>query len=228
MTLKRNSLLKELEEGAEMANAEKGAIRVLIADDHSVVREGLASLIRRRSDMSVVAEAANGREAVALWKELRPDVTLLDLRMPELDGMGALAAIRECDPTARIIVLTTFDGDEDIYRAVKAGAKAYLLKDVPREGLLDCVRRVSMGETVVPPALAMKLAERISGESLSAREIEVLKLLAEGRSNKEIGAVLSISEGTVKTHAKSIFAKLNAISRTEAVAVARRRGLLHP
>ena len=177
--------------------------------------------------MTVVAEAANGRQAVDLWKQHRPDVTLLDLQMPELDGVGAITEIRAFEPAARIIVLTTFDGDEDIYRAIRAGARAYLLKDVPREGLMECVRRVHGGKTVVPPELAAKLAERLSGESLSARELEVLKLLAEGRSNKEIGNSLFISEGTVKTHAKSIFAKLNAISRTEAVATATRRGLIH-
>jgi two-component system NarL family response regulator len=176
--------------------------------------------------MKVVGEASNGREAVELWTRLRPDVTLLDLRMPELDGVGAIRAIREQDENARFVVLTTFDGDEDIYRAIKAGAKAYLLKDVAREALMDCIRRVYQGETCVPPALAAKLAERVSGETLSAREIDVLKLMAEGKSNKEIGARLFISEGTVKSHVKGIFAKLNVISRTEAVATASRRGLI--
>ena len=206
--------------------AKKPRIAVLIADDHTVVREGLASLIRRRVDMTVVGETSNGREAVALWKKLRPDVTLLDLRMPELDGVGAIKEIREKDDKARIIVLTTFDGDEDIYRAIQAGAKGYLLKDAPREALIDCIRRVHAGETCVPVHLAAKLAQRVSGEALSEREIEVLKLMARGKSNKEIGAALFISEGTVKSHGKSIFAKLDVISRTEAVATATRRGLI--
>ncbi len=206
--------------------ARKGRITVLIADDHSVVREGLASLIGRKPDMKVVGEASNGREAVELWTKLRPDVTLLDLRMPELDGVAAIREIRAKDEEARIVVLTTFDGDEDIYRAIKAGAKAYLLKDVAREALMDCIRRVHQGETCVAPALAAKLAERVSGEALSAREIDVLKLMAEGKSNKEIGSSLFISEGTVKSHVKGIFAKLNVISRTEAVATATRRGLI--
>jgi two-component system NarL family response regulator len=206
--------------------ARKGRITVLIADDHSVVREGLASLIGRKPDMKVVGEASNGREAVELWTKLRPDVTLLDLRMPELDGVAAIREIRAKDEEARFVVLTTFDGDEDIYRAIKAGAKAYLLKDVAREALMDCIRRVHQGETCVAPALAAKLAERVSGEALSAREIDVLKLMAEGKSNKEIGACLFISEGTVKSHVKGIFAKLNVISRTEAVATATRRGLI--
>ncbi len=201
-------------------------IRILIADDHSVVREGLVSLVKRKSDMTVVAEASNGREAVDLWKEHHPDVTLLDLRMPELDGVGAIKEIREFDDGAHIIVLTTFDGDEDIYRAIKAGAKGYLLKDTAREALMESIRRVHAGETCIPPALAAKLADRVSGEALSAREIEVLQRIAAGKSNKEIGAELFISEGTVKTHVKSIFSKLDVVSRTEAVATATRRGLI--
>jgi two-component system NarL family response regulator len=176
--------------------------------------------------MAVVAEASNGREAVDLWKEHRPDVTLLDLRMPELDGVGAIKEIRELDGDAHIVVLTTFDGDEDIYRAIKAGAKAYLLKDTAREALMECIRKVHAGETCIPATLAAKLAERVSGEALSAREIEVLQRIAAGKSNKEIGAELFISEGTVKTHVKSIFSKLDVVSRTEAVATATRRGLI--
>jgi len=140
----------------------KERIRILIADDHSVVREGLVSLIKRKSDMAVVAEASNGREAVDLWKKHRPHVTLLDLRMPELDGVGAIKEIRELDDNAQIVVLTTFDGDEDIYRAIKAGAKAYLLKDTARDALVETVRRVYAGETYLPPTLAAKLAERLS------------------------------------------------------------------
>jgi DNA-binding NarL/FixJ family response regulator len=206
----------------------KTPIGVLIADDHTVVREGLVSLIQRKPDMTVIGEAKNGREAVDLWKQHRPDVTLLDLRMPELDGVSALKEIRDQDEHARIIVLTTFDGDEDIYRAIQAGAKGYLLKDVPREALMDSIRRVHAGETCIPVDLAAKLAERVSGETLSLREIDVLKLMAQGKSNKEIGSVLFISEGTVKSHVKAIFAKMNVISRTEAVANATRRGLIQP
>lgn len=208
------------------AAQKKPCISVLIADDHSVVREGLASLIRRKPDMVVIAEASNGHEAVELWKQHRPDVILLDLRMPELDGLGAIKQIRAGDENARIIILTTFDGDEDIYRAIQAGAKGYLLKDVPREALMDCIRRVHAGETCVPVDLAAKLAVRVSGETLSAREIDVLKLMAKGKSNKEIGSALFISEGTVKSHVKAIFAKMNVVSRTEAVATATRRGLI--
>src|SRR6476619_3960430 len=201
----------------------KPRIGILIADDHSVLRQGLVSLIGFESDMMVVGEAGNGREAVDLWKQHRPEVMLLDLRMPELDGVGVIKQIRADDENARIIVLTTFDGDEDIYRAIQAGAKGYLLKDVPREALMDCIRRVHAGETCVPVHLAAKLAERVGGETLSAREIDVLKLMAKGKSNKEIGSALFISEGTVKSHVKAIFAKMNVVSRTEAVATATRR-----
>ena len=207
-------------------NGKREQIRILIADDHSVVREGLVSLVKRKPDMTVVGEASNGREAVDLWKEHRPDVTLLDLRMPELDGVGTIKELRQLDENARIVVLTTFDGDEDIYRAIKAGAKGYLLKDVAREALMESIRKVHAGETCMPPALAAKLAERVSGEALSAREIEVLQRIAAGKSNKEIAAELFISEGTVKSHVKSIFSKLDVVSRTEAVATATRRGLI--
>jgi len=205
----------------------KPRIRVLIADDHGVVREGLVSMIKRnRADMTVAGEASNGREAVDLWKRERPDVTLLDLRMPELDGVEVIKEIRAADKKARIIVLTTFDGDEDIYRAIQAGAKGYLLKDVPREALMNSIRRVHAGETSVPLHLVAKLADRVSGETLSEREIEVLKLMAQGKSNKEIATALFITEGTVKSHGKSIFAKMNVSSRAEAVAEATRRGFL--
>lgn len=223
---KSNKDVKKTARSSPKDAVEKPCIRVLVVDDHSVVREGLVSLISRKADMTVVGEASNGREGVELWKQHRPDVTLLDLRMPELDGVGVIKEIRSNNEKARFVVLTTFDGDEDIFRAIQAGAKGYLLKDVPREALMDCIRRVHAGETCVPVHLAMKLADRVSGETLSEREIDVLKLMALGKSNKEIGATLFISEGTVKSHVKSIFAKLNVMSRTEAVANATRRGLI--
>ena len=213
-------------EAPNVRDTKRPRITVLIADDHSVVREGLVSLITRKADMTVIGEAGNGREAVDLWKQHHPDVTLLDLRMPELDGVGTIKEIRELDGNARIVVLTTFDGDEDIYRAIKAGAKGYLLKDTAREALMECIRKVHNGETCIPPDLAAKLADRVSGEALSAREIQVLQRIAAGKSNKEIGAEFFISEGTVKTHVKSIFSKLDVVSRTEAVANASRRGLI--
>lgn len=201
-------------------------IKVLIADDHVTVLEGLTAIIGRQPDMTVVAEAANGREAVELWKERQPDIGLLDLRMPVMDGVAAIDAIRRQDAAARIIVLTTYDTDNEIYRAIKAGAKAYLLKDARREELLDCLRKVCAGETFIPPALAVKLAAGMSNDALTGREADVLGLLALGKSNKEIGLSLYISESTVKSHVRSIFAKLNVLSRTEAIAAATRRGLI--
>src|SRR2546425_670001 len=177
--------------------------------------------------MDVVAEAGDGQQAVDLWKTHRPDVTLMDLRMPDIDGVDAIYAIRACDPNARIVILTTFDGDEDIYRGMRAGAKSYLLKDVRREELFQCIREVDAGRTFVPPAIAAKLAERLPAEELTPRELEVLRLLATGKPNKLIGADLTITEVTVKSHVQSLFRKLNVLSRTEAIAVANRRGLLH-
>jgi two-component system NarL family response regulator len=218
--------MKTSEAKKKPIGAKKERIRILIADDHTVVREGLVALAKRKSDMVIVAAASNGLEAVDLWKQHRPDVTLLDLRMPELDGLGAIKAIREIDPNAHIVVLTTYDSDEDIYRAIKAGAKAYLLKDTARDALVETVRRVFAGETYLPPPIAAKLAERVSGTALSQREMEVLQRMATGKSNKEIGTELFISDGTVKTHVSSIFSKLDVVSRTEAIATATRRGLI--
>src|SRR5271170_5927604 len=207
-------------------NRAKKVIRVLVADDHTVVRDGLVAIVKQERDMDVVAEAGDGEQAVELWKQHRPDVTLMDLRMPSLDGVNAIYEIRAADPNARIIVLTTFDGDEDIYRGMRAGAKSYLLKDVRREELFQCIREVHAGRTFIPPAIAAKLAERLPAEELSPRELEVLRLLAQGKPNKLIGAAMSITEVTVKSHVQSVFKKLNVLSRTEAIAVASRKGLL--
>jgi two-component system NarL family response regulator len=201
-------------------------IRVLIADDHVTVTAGLASIIGLQSDMMVVAEAANGREAVDQWRKHRPDLALLDLRVALLDGVGAINEIRLEDASARVIVLTTFDTDNEIYRAIKAGARGYVLKDARREELLDCIRRVGRGEMCIPLALLEKLAVGVSSEPLTGRELDVLALLACGMSNKEVGANLYISETTVKAHLRSIFAKLNVMSRTETIAAASRRGLV--
>ena len=201
-------------------------VSILIADDHPVVREGLVALISRRPDMVVVAEASNGREAVEQFLLHRPDVALLDLRMPEMDGVEAITAIRQKIPAARLIVLTTFDEDEDIYRGLRAGAKAYLLKDAPRDDLLKCIRAVHEGQTIIPPAIAAKLADRLTTSGLTRREIQVLQFVADGKGNKEIAVALSISEGTVKTHVSSILAKLDAADRTHAVTIALRRGIL--
>jgi DNA-binding NarL/FixJ family response regulator len=218
------STLSPADDGGKSSPAHK--IRILIADDHTTVLAGLASIIGMQPDMLVVAEAVNGREAVDLWQKHRPDVTLLDLRMPKLDGVSAINEIRQHNASARIIILTTYDTDNEIYRAIKAGAKGYLLKDARREELLDCIRKVNGGDTSIPQALVEKLAAGMTSEILTGRELGVLGLLARGKSNKEIGANLFISETTVKGHLRSIFTKLNVLSRTEAIAVASRRGLV--
>jgi len=209
-----------------MKPATSDKIRVLIADDHITVLEGLAAIISRQSDMTVLAQAADGGEVVALWEKHRPDITLVDLRMPVLDGVGAIEEIRRRDGSARLIVLTTFDSDTDLLNAIKAGAKGYLLKDSGRVELLNCIRKVHRGETSIPDSLVQKLATSLHREALTAREVEVLQFLANGRSNKEISAALSISEATVKTHLGNIFRKLDVLSRTEAIAIATRRGLI--
>ncbi|MGC1550994.1 MAG: response regulator transcription factor [Rhodanobacter sp.] len=210
----------------QQGSAVADKIHVLLADDHVTVREGLAAIIGRQPDMTVVGEAATGREAVDLWRKRRPDVVLLDLRMPVLDGVKAMEEIRQIDASARIIVLTTFDTDSDISRAITAGAKGYLLKDAQREELLECIRKVHAGEICIPPVLVAKLAAGMSSETLTSRELDVLKLLVRGKSNKEIGTGLFISETTVKSHLRSVFAKLHVLSRTEAITVACRRGLV--
>ena len=201
-------------------------VRVLLADDHAVVLEGLVAMIGRQPDMAVVAEADDGPEAVEMWRMRHPDVGLVDLRMPALDGVGVITEIRRSDPTARIIILTTYDTEEDIYQAIRAGARGYLLKDARRAEVLDAIRRVHAGETLLPPQLTAKLAHRVTDDPLTERERAVLELLADGKSNREIGSEIHIEESTVKSHLKSIFAKLHAVSRTEAVTVAMRRGLL--
>ena len=212
--------------GGQRSKSRTDKIRLLVADDHVTVLEGLVAIISRQPDMQVVAAASNGREAVDLWLTNRPDVTLLDLRMPILDGVGAIQEIRRREFSARVIVLTTFDTDADLFKAIKAGAKGYLLKDAPREELLTCIRRVHSGETVITPMLVTKLTASLTAEPVTDRELEVLAQLARGSSNKEISATLNISESTVKSHLRSIFTKLNVLSRTEAIATASRQGLV--
>ena len=212
---------------ARSKSTKRDRIRLLVADDHALILEGLTATMARQEDMTVVAKAANGREAVELWKTYRPDILLLDLRMPQLNGVGVIREIRDIDVSARVIVHTTYDTDEEIYQAVRAGAKAYLLKDAPLAELLEVIRKVHAGQTCIPPELAAKLATRMSGVTLTSREADVLTLLARGRSNKEIGADLLISETTVKTHVRSVFLKLDVMSRTEAIVTASHRGLIH-
>lgn len=201
-------------------------IRILIADDHPVVRQGLAATIARQPGMSVVAEANDGREVIDLFRFYRPDVTLMDLRMPQVDGVEAIAIIREETPTARIIVLTTYDSDEDIYRGLRAGAMAYLLKDAPLSELLEAIRAVHAGQKRIPLEVAAKLSNRINRPELTARELEVLRLVVAGQSNKEIGTALSISEGTVRAHINNILYKMDASDRTQAATLAIKRGLV--
>lgn len=201
-------------------------IRILVAEDHTVVRDGIVAILKQEPDMQIVGDTSDGQQAIELWQRHRPDICLMDLRMPIVNGVSAIERIRAIEPTANIIVLTTYDGDEDIYRAMRAGAKSYLLKDVRREELFQCIRSVHAGRSYLLPSVAAKLAERLAFEDLTPREREVLQLLAQGRSNKLIGAELSISEVTVKSHVQALFRKLNVLSRTEAIAVAERKGLL--
>ena len=202
-------------------------IRVLTADDHPIVRDGLNAVINDQPDMEVVAEAANGKEAVELARQHRPDVMLIDLRMPQMNGVEAINTIRAEWPQARVIILTTYDGDEDIYRALQAGAQAYLLKGMPRTELLDTIRAVHAGHKRLPPEIAAKLAERISASELTERELDVLKLIVKGNSNRAIGERLAITEGTVKAHVNSVLGKLGVNDRTQAVTEAMRRGIVH-
>jgi two-component system NarL family response regulator len=200
--------------------------RVLVVDDHALLRTGVANIINQEPDLRVVAEAGNGLEAVEAFARHRPDVTLLDLRMPVLEGVEAVRRIREQDPDARVVVLTTYDTDDEIARALKAGAKAYVLKDISAEDLVSCIRDVLAGKTYLAPAAAARLAEGVRHVQLTPRELETLRQMADGRTNKEIAAALGISERTVKTHLGHLFEKLGVASRTEAVKVATRRGLV--
>ena len=206
---------------------ETSSIRILLADDHSVVRMGLEALISTEPGLVVVGHAADGNEAVLQYRLLQPDVVLMDLLMPNKTGTQAVAQIRTEFPTARILILSTSDGDDDVYRALQAGAVGYILKSSPGEQLIPAIRAVMRGEKWIPPEIARSLANRSLREELSQREIQVLNELASGGSNKEIAAVLNITEHTVKAHLKNILAKLPARDRTEAVTVALQRGIIH-
>lgn len=200
-------------------------IRVLIADDHPVVRSGLVMIIQYATRIETVAEASTGTEAVQLFRQHRPDVVLMDLKMPEMCGVDAIAAIRQEDPNARLIVLTTYDGDEDIYRGLKAGARGYLLKNVTRQELIEAIQRVHAGQKYIPAEVGARLSERMSSPQLTERERQVLLLMTEGKNNQEIATALNISEGTIKFHVNGILRKLGVCDRTQAVLVALKRGI---
>jgi len=202
-------------------------ITIMVVDDQAVVRQGFVALINTVADMEVVAEGINGQQAIALYRDHQPAVTLIDLRMPVLGGVEAIAAIRREFPDARLVVLTTYDGDEDIYRSLQAGARGYLLKDVFFEELETAIRTVHAGSRHIPAAIAERLVERMAASDLTSREMEVLELIVEGQSNKEIGASLSISEATVKSHINNILSKLGVSDRTQAATTALQRGLVH-
>jgi DNA-binding NarL/FixJ family response regulator len=203
------------------------AIRILSVDDHPLLREGIAAVINSQQDMCVIADAASSKDAIEQFRKHKPDVTLMDLRLPDKSGIATMIAIRTEFPEARIIMLTTFEGDVEIQRALEAGARAYLLKSMPPKELLEVIRQVHAGKKRVPPQLAAQLAEHISDEPLTSREIEVLSQIAEGNRNREIGEKLFITEETVKVHIKNIMGKLGASDRTQAVAIAIRRGIIH-
>lgn len=202
-------------------------IGVIIADDHPVVREGLATLIKSQPDMKLLCEAENGRAAVQEYLRHRPDVILLDLRMPETDGIAATKAILKREPKAKVIMLSTYKGDEDVYQAFRAGAKAYLLKDSSRRELVNCIRSVHEGRVNLTSSVATQLAAGVTCERLTKREAEIMRLVVSGKSNKEIGASLGVTEGTVKVHIGHVFKKLGVGGRTEAIRIALERGVVH-
>ena len=206
--------------------SEVKTIRVLSADDHPLLREGIATLINSQPDMKLIAEAANGQEAIQQFGEHRPDVTLMDLRLPDMSGIDVVIAIRSQHPEARIIMLTTFEGDVEIQRALEAGARGYLLKSMPPKDMLEAIRQVHAGKKRIPAEVASQLAEHMGDEALTEREVEVLRAIAEGNRNRDIANKLFISEETVKVHIKHIMEKLNASDRTQAVAIGVRRGII--
>jgi DNA-binding NarL/FixJ family response regulator len=204
----------------------KRKIRLMIVDDHPAFRTGLSALIESEPDLSVVAKTGDGRSAIELYRRERPDVVLMDLRLPEFSGVEAIIGIRKEFPDCRVIVLTTYDSDEDIYRAIQSGAKSYLLKDMAKDEIVETIRAVEAGESSLPPSVATRLAERQKREELSQKEMEVLQLLVKARSNKEIASELFISEDTVKFHLKGLFGKLGVRDRTEAAISAVRLGIV--
>ncbi|MDZ8078760.1 MAG: response regulator transcription factor [Nostoc sp. DcaGUA01] len=206
--------------------SQSNVIRILIADDHPILGQALTMFLQCEPDMAVVGHASDGREALELFRQHQPDVVLMDLQMPKMEGADAIAAICAKFKHARIIVLTTFDGDEDIYRGLRAGAKGYILKGAEPNELLDAIRTVHRSEKYIPPSIAAKLAQRMGKEELSDRELEVMRLIAKGKNNQQISNVLNIAESTVRFHANNIFGKLNVSDRTQALVTALNRGIV--
>lgn len=206
----------------------KDKIKILIVDDHSILRDGLEALLNGVENFEVVDKTGKGYEAIELYSKLKPDIVLMDIRIPDLDGISSMEKILEKDPNAKVIILTTYMGEEDIYRSFEKGAKAYLLKDTPISDLEKTILKVFQGEKVISNEQAMIISKRIGLKELTQKEIEILKLISEGYSNKQISSILKISENTVKTHLNNIFEKLDASSRTEAISKAIKKGILHP
>jgi two-component system NarL family response regulator len=202
------------------------SIRVLVVEDHNVVRQGLVALLKLAGGLEVVGEAADGVEAITQFRKHQPEITLIDLRLPRMSGVDVIERIRMETPQARFIVLTTYDGDEDIYRALKAGARAYLLKGMTTEDLISTIRTVHAGKSYIPPAIAERLAERVGAQELTPRELDVLEQIVRGKSNREIGGELNVSEATVKTHINSLLGKLGVTDRTQAATAAIQRGIV--
>jgi two-component system NarL family response regulator len=211
-----------------MATMETDGIRILLVDDHTILREGLAAVLYAVDGFEVVGQAADGRAALDAYRELSPDVAIVDLRMTPMDGVTLTQALRDENPNARVILLTTYDTDEEIFRGLRAGASSYLLKDVDSGRLADAIRAVHAGRKEIPPEIAAKLADHVASETLTPRQEEVLRGVAEGKSNLEIAKALFVSEGTVKAHVKAILQKLGARDRTQAITIAIKRGLVRP
>jgi two-component system NarL family response regulator len=211
-----------------LASMETEGIKILLVDDHTILREGLAAVLNAVDDFEVVGQAGDGRVALEAFRELAPDVAIVDLRMTPMDGVQLTHAMRELNPNARVILLTTYDTDEEIFRGLRAGASSYLLKDVDSARLVDAIRAVHAGRKSIPPEIAAKLADHVASETLTPRQEEVLRGVAEGKSNLEIAKALYVSEGTVKAHVKAILQKLGARDRTQAITIAIKRGLVRP
>jgi len=222
----QNSNSDQAESMRKGSSTKRAMIQIVVVDDHPIVREGIVANLKRQRDLKVIGAANDGAEVLELIKQNRPDIALLDLRMPHMNGLEVLLALNELKLQTKVIVMTAFENEEDVQRSMKAGARAYLLKGCPQQILVDAIRRVFNGEVYLPPQIAQKLVDRMQKPQLSPRELEVLKAVAAGKSNKEIGVQLFISEGTVKTHVESLLNKLGAATRTSAVKAAARRGLV--